>query len=84
MNLKSNPRSQAASTFVNLFGEDFEFEVFVSREDPDLFGSKGGYRTNLVIDGTIVATALHRDRRESYEILKSEIENLYRDGLALV
>ena len=84
MNFKSSPRTQAVSTFVNLFGEDFEFEVFVSKESSDLLGTKCGYRTNLVIDGTIVATALHRDRGKSYAILKSEIENLYRDGLALV
>lgn len=82
MNL--NPKTRAEDKFLELFGEKIAFEVTGHRERLDLVGSRGGYRTQLIIDDHVVAEALDKNWRRSYKKLTFEIEKLYIEGIALV
>lgn len=82
--MNSNPKIRAKEKFLELFGDKNVFEVVGRREYLDWVGSKGGYRTQLIIDDCVAAEAIDRDWRKSYKKLTKEIENLYAAGLSLV
>jgi len=82
--MNSNPKTRAEDKFLELFGDKIAFEVTGHREHLDLVGSRGGYKTQLVVDDNVVAEALDRDWRRSYKKLMFEIEKLYIEGIALV
>lgn len=82
--MNSNPKIRAKEKFLELFGDKNVFEVVGHRERLDWPGSRGGYRTQLIIDDCVVVEALDRDWRKSYKKLTNEIENLYAAGLSLV
>jgi len=77
--IKVNPKAQVANTFFDLFGSDHEVEVRGSRQR-----ARGLYLTEINVDGNVVARASHQDWRKSYKMLRTEVEKLYVDGLALV
>jgi hypothetical protein len=81
---KPNPKAQVVSTFQKLFGRERKAVVQGRRLDAAQCKSLGlprdSYRTELVVDGAVVAAARSVDWRKSYKLLKIEVEKLYADG----
>lgn len=79
---KPTAKAQVENKFKELFGKDIQFQVTGQR----LFtnGRPSYFLSELVVDGNTVAAARNHDWRQSYKLLKLEVEKLYADGLALV
>ena len=82
--MNSNPKTRAENKFLELFGDKISFVVTGHREHLGRPIPKGGYKTQLIVDDSVVAEALDRDWRRSYKKLSFEIEKLYIEGIALV
>ena len=75
---KPDPKKQVALKFTELFGRDIKATVTGGRK------ADGSYLTEVTVDGTVVATAQHRDWRKAYALLKAEVENLFSEGTSLI
>jgi hypothetical protein len=85
---KPNPKKQVELKFQELFGRTHRVSVLGSRLTPEecrrlgvrCLTRDGVYRTELHVDGQLLAEASDRDWRAAYKKLKFEVEKLYAEG----
>jgi hypothetical protein len=83
MKSKADLEAQVFEVFTELFGDDHIVQIHgdpLRREGV----SSHEYVSHIIVDGHVIARAIAKDWRQSYRLLKFQVEKLYIDGHALV